>query len=128
MQTCQLNFKSTIEKLIEYNYDPRSVAIGHFNNDLWLDIVVANRAIRSLSIYLASDHGTFVKPIIHPTDSHSDPFMIALGRLDDDLILDIALANFYTNHIDIFVGDGNGSFISNQIISTGASHPVYTHI
>ena len=75
VRTCQLKFEPIFENPIESNYDPRSVAIAHFNNDTWLDIVVVNRAVPSLSIYLASNVGTFTKPRIHPTGPHSDPYM-----------------------------------------------------
>ena len=104
------------------------MAIGYFNNDTWLDIVVANRAIRSLSVYLATGDENFAKPSIYPTDSHSDPHMVAVGDLNNDQILDIALANFYTNNINIFIGDGNGTFTSQQTISTNASRPIYIHL
>ena len=123
-----MNFKPTINNLFEYHYDPRSVAIGHLNSDIWLDIVVSNRAVPSISVYLASGDGTFAQPTIYRTDSHSDPYMVAVGDLNNDQLLDMALANFATNNIEIFMGDGNGSFTSELIISTGSSHPIYIHL
>ena len=35
---CQLNFISPTNNLIEYNYGPRSIAIGYFNNETLPDI------------------------------------------------------------------------------------------
>ena len=128
VKECRLNFKTTSENPVEYNYGPRSIATAHFNNDAWLDIVVANRFIPSLSIYLATDNGTFSRPKIHPTGVHSDPYMVAVADLNNDQRLDIALANFDTNNIEIFIGDGNDSFASQLIISTGSSHPIYIHL
>ena len=123
-----MKFESILPNLVQYNYDPRSLAVAHFNNDTWLDIVVVNRAIPSISVYLASDDGTFTKPNIYPTGPHSDPYMVVAGHLNYDQFLDIVIANFDTNNIEIFQGNGQGSFVSQLILSTNSSHPIYIHL
>src|SRR5579871_2797594 len=40
VQKCGLKFIPTVKNPIEYNYGPRSVAIGDFNNYTWLDMVL----------------------------------------------------------------------------------------
>jgi hypothetical protein len=43
---------------------PSSVAVGDFNNDTLLDIVVANYGINSISVFLGDGNGHFGSQII----------------------------------------------------------------
>jgi hypothetical protein len=125
VQKCKLNFSPTSINLIEYNYGPRSVAIGDFNNDTWLDMVVANSIVNNIDIYFGYSNGTFLKHIEYFTGSDSTPYMVTVGIVNTDLHLDIVVANFGTNNIGIFLGLGNGSFIRQTELSTGSSRPVF---
>ncbi|CAF5107386.1 unnamed protein product, partial [Rotaria sp. Silwood1] len=130
VQNCQLNFTKTSVNPIEYNFRPRSVAVGNFNNDKdkWLDIVVANHAMDSISVFLDYNNGIFASHIIYPTGSYSAPYMAALGDFNNNDQMDIAVAYFGINSIGIFIGLGNGSFTNKTIISTGSSHPIWIHV
>jgi hypothetical protein len=105
-QKCELKFTRTLTNPIEYNYGPRSVAVGDFNNDTWLDMVIANSIVNSIAIYVGSDKTTFSKQIEYSTGVGSTPYMVAVGDLNNDSRLDIAVANFGTNNIGIFIGFG----------------------
>ena len=107
---CEMKFQPTAKNPIEYNYGPRSVAVGDFNNDTWLDMVVANNIVNNIAIYLGYGNGTFSSLIMYSTGSGSTPYMVAVGDFNNDHQLDIAVANFGTNNIGIFLGFGNGSF------------------
>jgi hypothetical protein len=72
-----LNFSSTTKNPIEYNYGPRSVAVGDFNSDTWLDMVVANSIVNNIAIYFAYENGTFLKQIEYSTGYGSAPSMVA---------------------------------------------------
>ena len=68
---CQLKFKSTIEKLFEDNDDSQSVAVGYFDQNNLPDFVIANRAVDSISVFIATDVGSFAKPRNYHTDISS---------------------------------------------------------
>ena len=111
-------------KLAEYKYGPRSVAIGHFNNDTFLDMVITNHIVNKIAVYLGNGDGTFTNSITYSTGSYSSPYMAIIADFNNDSRLDIAVANFGTNSIGIFHGFGNGSFAKQMDISTGSSRPI----
>ncbi|CAF3812335.1 unnamed protein product [Rotaria sp. Silwood1] len=93
---CELKFKPTAQKPVEYKYDPRSVAIGDFNNDTCLDMVIAHHTVNKITVYLGYGNGTFKNPISYSTGSYSSPYMVTVGYFNNDSYLDIAVANFGT--------------------------------
>ena len=121
---CQLKFKPTIPNPIEYNYGPQSVALADFNNDTWLDMVVANQVVNNIAIYLGKSGGLFSSPRKYSTGIGSAPYMVATGDFDNDYGPDIAVANFGTNNILLFLGFHNSSFASQIELSTGTSRPI----
>ena len=123
-----MNFKRTDRNPSEYNLDPRCVAIGDFNNDKFLDIVVTNRAVNNISIFIAYENTTFRKPTTYSTGHNSLPNTVAVNHLNNDRHLDIIVAYFGINSIGIFFGLGDGSFINHTTISTKSSRPIWLHI
>ncbi|CAF1570793.1 unnamed protein product, partial [Adineta steineri] len=123
-QTCEMNFSPTLTNPIEYNYGPQSVAVGYFNNDTWIDMVIANSIVNNIAIYFGYGNTTFSKQIEYSTGLYSTPSMVAIGDLNNDARFDIAVANFGTNNIGMFIGFGNGSFKSQIELSTQSSRPV----
>ena len=128
VRKCELNFKRTPQNPVDYNYQPQSSAVGDFNNDTWLDIVVASRAASRITVLLGSGRGTFPNSIDYSTGVYSAPCMVAVSDLNKDRRLDIAVANFGTNSVIIFLGLGNGSFINQAVLSTGRSRPIWIHL
>ena len=120
-----MKFTETESNPIEYNYGPRSVAVGDFNTDTWIDMVIANSIVNNIDIYFGHSNATFSKQFEYFTGSDSTPSMVAVGILNSDSYLDIVVANFGTNNIGIFLGFGNGSFIRQTELSTGSSRPVF---
>jgi hypothetical protein len=103
---------------------PCSVAVGDFNNDSRLDIVVANSGTNNVGIFLSNGSGTFSNQITYSTGPDSQPYSVAVLDFDNDSGLDIAVANYGSNSVGIFCGDGNGSFANQSIYYTGfGSHP-----
>ncbi len=123
-----MNFKATAKNPIEYKFDPRSVAVGDFNNDTWLDIVVANNAVNNIAIFLGYGNGTFLTGMTYSTGSDSAPYMVAVGDFNSDHRSDIAVANFGSNSVGIFLGLGDGSFESQIVLSTASSRPLWINI
>ncbi len=106
------------------NSNPCWVAVGDFNNDSRLDIVVANSGTDNIGIFLSNGSGTFSSQITYSTGLHSQPYSVAILDFDNDTRLDIAVANYGSNSVGVFFGYGNGSFGSQLIFNTGFdSHP-----
>jgi hypothetical protein len=100
------------------------VAVGDFNNDSRLDIVVANSGTNNVGIFLSNGTGTFSNQTTYSTGPDSQPYSVAVLDFDNDTVLDIAVANYGSNSVGVFFGYGNGSFTSQLIFNTGFdSHP-----
>jgi hypothetical protein len=85
-----------------------SVAVGDFNNDTRLDIVVANSGSNNVNVLLGYGNGCFANQTTYLTDSA--PQFVAVGDFNSDSLLDIIVAIPDVNKIGIFLGYGNGIF------------------
>jgi hypothetical protein len=97
---------------------PCSIAVGEFNNDNHLDIVVANCGTDNLIILLGFGNGTFATGATYSTGDRSHPQSIAVANFDNDNIMDIVVANSGISNILLFYGYGNGTFGNEE------SHPL----
>ncbi|CAF1004333.1 unnamed protein product [Adineta steineri] len=122
-KTCTFILKSEALSSITDDSHPRSVAVGDFNNDGFLDMVVPNSGTNNIGVFIRDGTRTFTDQIIYSTGLGTSPYAVAVGHLNHDQYLDIAVANFGTNNIGIFFGIGNGSFIPYANFSTGSSRP-----
>ncbi|CAF5105531.1 unnamed protein product [Rotaria sp. Silwood1] len=70
------------------------IALGDFNNDNQLDIIVTQRDDKKIHIFLGYAHGAFaVKPTTSVTSS-SLPYSIAVGDFNNDNWLDFVVAHY----------------------------------
>ncbi|CAF2552884.1 unnamed protein product [Rotaria sp. Silwood2] len=104
---------------------PRSIAVGDFNNDNLIDIVVANSGSNTIDIFLSRDNGTFMDQNIHTAGSQSSPYSVVTNDFNSDSFIDIAVANYRTNNVGMFFGYGNGTISTQTPFSTGSSHPFF---
>jgi hypothetical protein len=104
---------------------PRSVVAGDFNNDDYIDIIVANSGTHTIGIFLSKGDGTFTHQHTYSTGSQSRPYSIVVGDFNNDNNLDIAVANYGTNNIGIFLGNGNGSCTAQNVFSLDSSRPLF---
>ncbi len=103
---------------------PQYVVVGDLNNDTQLDIVIVTTGIDSLKILLGYGNSSFIDSITLSTGVGSQPYSVALGDFNNDRCLDIAVANYGTHTIGIFLGDCNGNFKNQTTYSTDASRPI----
>jgi hypothetical protein len=68
---------------------PKSVAVGDFNNDSRMDIVVTNSKDNNVGVFLGYRNGTFTNQNTYSTGFNSQPYSDAVGDFDNDSSLDI---------------------------------------
>ena len=98
--------------------------MGDVNNDTNLDILVVTTGIDSIKILLSQGNGTFIDHLTLSTGRGSQPSSAAFGHLNHDRCLDIAVANYASHTVIIFIGDCQGHFHNYSIYSTGPSQPI----
>ena len=98
------------------NSFPSSVAVGDFNNDHRLDIVVANHYTNNVGIFFGFGNGTFESQITYSMISESHPESITVGDFNNDTQLDIVAANYGDNTIGLLLLYDNGTFEDEEYI------------
>ena len=92
---------------------PSAVVTGYFNAGTSLDFAVANLTDNTISVMLGDGSGTtFTAAAGSPfsTAAGSSPAAIAVADFNGDNQLDLAVAESGQNRVDIFKGNGDGTF------------------
>ncbi|CAF4050650.1 unnamed protein product, partial [Adineta steineri] len=92
------------------NSYPSSLAIGDFNKDSMMDLVVANSGTNNIVVFMGSGNGDFSLFQSYSMGDDSQTVSVAVGDFNRDYELDIAVANYGTNNICILFGTGDGRF------------------
>lgn len=98
---------------------PMAVKSADFNNDTFLDLVVANRDDATTSILLGYGNGSFKSYRNLPNGINASTNGIAIGDVNNDYRSDIVVVNRNTNNIVVFLGQGNGDFTECVTYSIG---------
>src|SRR5438552_3471830 len=96
---------------------PLWVAVGDFNRDGNLDLVVANSSSDSVGVLLGNGNGTFQPAVTFPAGG-MQPQSVAVGDFDGDGNPDLAVANYYSNNVTVLLGDGRGNFGTARVVQT----------
>jgi hypothetical protein len=88
----------------------KGVAVGDFNRDGHLDLVVANFLANTVSVLLGNGDGTFQPQLTYP--GGIEPSGVAVGDFNGDGALDLAVCATYSNAFSILLGRGDGTFLT----------------
>jgi hypothetical protein len=91
--------------------DPTSMTTGDFNSDSILDLAVGNWNSNNVSVLLGNGsggrgNGTFAVKVDYPTGIAS--ISLTAGDFNSDSILDLAVANWFSNDVSVLFGNGSG--------------------
>lgn len=89
--------------------DPVGIAVGDFNNDGKLDLVMGDNNSSSMWVYLGNGDGTFQSGILTTTGNVSNDDVV-VGDFDGDGNLDVAFASNGENTVSVVLGKGDGTF------------------
>jgi uncharacterized protein (TIGR03437 family) len=104
-QTASFIFRNEIAT----GLNPVSLAIGAFDGDRGLDLLVAQRGSASVSILQSLGQGFFIQPF-PSQDTGLAPRVVATGDFNRDGILDLVVANYGSGTVSLLLGNGNGTF------------------
>lgn len=85
-----------------------SLAVGDFNGDGKLDVVVIGNGLSQAYVFLGNGDGTFGAPA--SVGFVNDPFSVAVADFNGDGKLDLALSDFSNQAVAILLGNGDGTF------------------
>ncbi|CAF5159724.1 unnamed protein product, partial [Rotaria magnacalcarata] len=74
-------------------------------------------------ILLGNSNGTFSKQSTLSTGPNSHPYSLAVGYLNEDTVLDIAVTNHGDQNVGVLLGNGDGTFRKQMTYSLGAASP-----
>jgi hypothetical protein len=97
---------------------PYSIAVGYFNEDNHLDIIVANYGTHKIAIFLGYGNGSFTLEVLYSTGV-SQPLLVLVNDVNNDDRLDIIVVNYGTNTFGIIFGYKNGTFSEQMLYPTG---------
>jgi hypothetical protein len=103
---------------------PNGIVTGDFNEDGRVDVAILDEG--NDFIWIMQNDGAFqfsiASTIERVSDTGDGPNAIVAGRFDDDTHQDLAVANQFAHRIDIYLGRGDGTFItSGGIAETGTT-------
>jgi hypothetical protein len=104
------SFQSQNTYTTGYGSNPSSIAVGDFNDDNHLDIVVANNGTGNVGILLGFGNGMFAAQTTYLININSYPQYITIGDFNKDGELDVAVVNSENDELYILLGSGNGTF------------------
>ncbi len=109
-----------------------SIALGDFNGDGKQDIVVANYCASStdctngstVGVLLGNGDGTFQPPLTYLTGGQGGFFLsLVVADVNGDGRPDLVVANSSSNTVSLLLGNGDGTFQTPLVFSSGGTTP-----
>lgn len=101
--------------------DSECVAAGDLDGDGDDDFATANWGPDTVSVWLSDGDGTFSQPDTGTIPVGFDPLGIAMGNLNGDAFLDLAVANQSSDTVSVLFGSGAGTFTAGPVLPVGDS-------
>jgi serine/threonine protein kinase len=95
---------------------PHTVAVGDFNRDGHLDLVVSNMKSNTISVLLGRGDGTF-RPAVEQATGRG-PHGLVVADFNGDGRVDLAVCNTKDHTISILLGKGDGTFRPARSLAT----------
>ena len=119
-------FKAAAPSTLTVGNGPVSVAVGDFNGDKKLDLVVVNETDNNVGILLGNGDGTFQPQVTYCVVTTvkcvgGNPLSVVVGDFNGDHILDLAVADFQSQQVTILLGNKDGSFQAPKLYPAGAN-------
>jgi hypothetical protein len=116
------NGDGTLQTSLTYplTYVPWTVATGDFNGDGNLDAVVANDGT-DVTVFLGNGDGSFQPGVTYFTTGFSGIVIVSDLSLDGKLDLAIGNPSSLVTGVDVFWGNGDGTFQPAQFFASGGS-------
>ena len=112
------NGNGTFEALtmitIDNSYRREGITAADFNRDSYLDLAVSNTYNNNVDVLLGNGDGTLSAYATLYTGRNSQPKSIAVADFNNDSYPDIAVVNYVSRNIGVFLGYGNGTFQAQQ--------------
>jgi hypothetical protein len=100
--------------------NPCTIATADLNGDGKLDLILVDNNVGAFFVFLGNGDGTFQTGNVLGYNTDSLPWgNIGLGDFNGDEKLDVVIANTGSNDVEIFPGNGDGTFQLPLRISTG---------
>src|SRR5215831_7355392 len=108
--------------------NPSSVALGDLNGDGRLDLAIAPYSVdpsnpsfdtHGVLVFLGNGDGSFGSQSTYTTGTNPDA--VAMGDLNGDGRLDLAVANAGSNTVSVLLGNGTGGFSAATPYATGTN-------
>lgn len=103
---------------------PIWVTVADVNDDLFPDILTANRNSNDVTLLLGMGSGSFAEPLIVPATfaaEAAEVTCVRVGHFNDDDILDIATANSARDSVSVILGFGDADYAAPQSYDVGFS-------
>lgn len=101
---------------------PKSIGVGRFNSDGFLDIAVANEVSGDVSVLINDGTGVFGPDTTYAVGGA--PSSIAVGPLNDDDFDDLAVVNVVSPQVFLLMANGDGSFTAPAGVAAGLANPI----
>jgi hypothetical protein len=82
---------------------PVAIAVDDLNKDNHLDLVVASWGSNDVFVFLGKGNGSFLVPKAYFVGYDARPQSIAIGDLNNDDMLDIVVANYGIDYVEILL-------------------------